>query len=116
MMIAINTSSVPAVAADTTVIGWIEIQAEPENSDHVSIRGRIQALETVEGNFELRVTRISHGNKSANAQSGRFRAKAGEAKALSSTTINLDPGDQLQITLTLFVDGEKVFFASAQTS
>ena len=116
IMIAINACNPPAMATDTMVIGWIEIQAEPDRRDHVSIRGRIQAFETVEGNFELRVTRISRGNKSANAQNGRFHAKADETKALSSTTINLNPNDQLQITLTLFVDGEEVFSATAQTS
>lgn len=115
IMIAINGNNEQAMAADTSVIGWIEIQADPDQRDHVSIRGRIHALETVEGNFQLRVARINRGNKSANAQRGHFRAKAGEAKVLSSTTINLDPNDLLQIKLTLFVDGEEVFFATAQS-
>jgi CsgH protein len=116
LLATINPAGEGAMAANaTSVIGWIEVLPVPDQNDRVTIRGHVQALQAVEGTFGLSVKRASRGNKSDNKQSGQFSAKAGESRALSTTTINLQPNDRLEVVLTLSVDGADIFKASLRS-
>lgn len=99
------------MAADAaSAIGWIEVQPAQSGPGHVTIRGHAVALTDVAGKFTLQVNRASKGNKSDTSQGGVLNLKAGEAKALSTTTINVTPDDNLTLTLTLLsADGKEVF-------
>jgi hypothetical protein len=104
-----------AKAATTPVIGWIAIKSSPNRADQIIIQSRIQGLKTTNGDFQIRVTRNGRSGKSASNQSGAFRVKSGETGVLATTTINLQAEDRLEIVLTLFEDGKKIFSVRAQT-
>jgi hypothetical protein len=116
MMVTIDPAGERAMAADSSsAIGWIEILPVSGRDNHITIRGQILALKPVEGKFGLRVKRTSRGNTSDNKQGGQFSAQVGESRVLSTTTINLQPNDHLEIVLTLSVDGAEVFSATLRS-
>jgi hypothetical protein len=90
-------------------MGWLEIKQAP-GQHMVQITGHALALEKVEGaDFTLSVTRASRGGKSNSRQAGRISLGAGETKVLSSTAINLEPGDGLMVELKILEQGREVF-------
>ena len=76
----------------------------------VQIISHALALEKAAGfEFAMSVSRESRGSKSATRQAGRFDLSAGETKVLSSTAINIEPGDKLTVELKILEHGQEVF-------
>ncbi len=75
----------------------------------IQITGHALALDAVSGmDFTFSLRRQNKGNSSSTRQSGRFDLAPNEAKALSSTSINLEPGDELTIELKLLDHGKEI--------
>jgi hypothetical protein len=62
--------------------------------------------------FTLTLRRQNKGSSSSTKQSGRFELAPNETKVLSSTSINLEPGDDLTIELKLLDHGAEVSSAT----
>jgi hypothetical protein len=93
------------------VLGWLELKPLP-GRNMVQITGHALALERVAGlEFMISVAREGSGGKSVSRQSGRIDLHAGENKSLSSTSINVQPGSDLTITLNILDRGQEVFSA-----
>ena len=106
-----------AVAAEPSgVIGWIEVRPSSKGVDHIMITAHAHAIAPANGKFRLVVTRWKNRNRSKSQQSGSFDLEPGEGRALSKTTINLRPSDQLKLELILSVDGQDVFSSRLQPS
>jgi len=58
--------------------------------------------------FSLSLRRQNKANSSSTSQSGRFDLAASESKVLSTTSINIEPGDELTIELKLLDNGKEV--------
>jgi hypothetical protein len=79
----------------------------------IEIVGHALASDAVGGmDFTLTLQRQNKGNTSSTRQSGRFDLAPGEAKNLSSTSINIEPGDELTIELKLLDHGTEVSSAT----
>jgi hypothetical protein len=90
-------------------IGWLELKPLP-GRHMVQITGHALALEKAESlEFTISVAREGGGGKSVSRQSGRIGLNAGEEKVLSSTSINIEPGGGLTVTLKILDRGQEVF-------
>ncbi len=79
----------------------------------IEITGRALALDAVSGmDFTFTLRRQNKGSSSSTRQSGRFDLAPNESKTLSSTSINLEPGDELTIELKLSDHGKEVASAT----
>jgi len=93
-------------------LGWLELKPVP-GRNMVQITGHALALEPVSAaDFTLSIKRRNGGNNSNTAQSGHFDLAPGEAKVLSSTSINVEAGDELTIELKIADHGREVFSAT----
>ncbi len=79
----------------------------------IEITGHALALDAVSGmDFTFTLRRQNKGSNSSTRQSGQFDLAPGEARILSSTSINLEPGDELTIELKLSDHGKEVSSAT----
>ncbi len=92
-----------ALAGD--VIGWMEIQPSEQQ---IQISGRAYAFRSGLIEFSLRIERSGPSGKTATKQSGRAQVDPGKVASLSTTSVNIGPGDQLSLLLTIYRDGEIV--------
>jgi hypothetical protein len=91
---------------------WLELKPLP-GRDTVQIIGHALAMEAVSGmDFSLSLQRQNKGNTSTSQQSGRVDLAASEPKVLSTTSINMAPGDELTIELKLMDKGREVSSAT----
>ncbi|MEQ1672309.1 MAG: curli-like amyloid fiber formation chaperone CsgH [Hyphomicrobium sp.] len=95
-----------ARAEGSDVIGWIEVA--PAGAGKVVVTGHAYAVVATEGKFSLSLERRTKGNSAKTGQSGNFKAAAGENAKLSSTGINVEPGEDLVIELRLTVEGRDI--------
>jgi hypothetical protein len=86
-------------------LGWIELKPVP-GRNLVQIIGRALSTEPVSAAFTLSIRRRNGGNLSDTKQSGRFNLGANEEAVLSSTSINVETGDDLTIELKI-LEGDK---------
>jgi hypothetical protein len=110
--LAAQTSAGPGAP----VLGWIELKPAARGAGIVTITGHAYALSPAEGRFTLAVARAGKGGKTNSSQSGAFKLDAGEDKPLSTTSINVAPGEALTIELKLFSGGSEVFSATLKTA
>jgi hypothetical protein len=90
-------------------LGWLELKPLP-GRNMVQITGHALALEKAAGlEFTMSVAREGGGSKSVSRQGGRIDLDAGAEKTLSSTSINIEPGGDLTITLKILNRGQEVF-------
>ncbi len=95
-----------------SVSAWIELKPVA-GRNMVQILGHALALDAAKGiDFTLTLRRKNKGNTSDTRQSGRFDLGASETKVLSSTSINIEPGDDLTIELKLLDHGAEVSSAT----
>jgi hypothetical protein len=95
-------------ASAQQAMGWLEIKHSQGHT--VQIVGHALALEKAEGlDFVLSVIRKSGGSKSETRQAGKLSLSAGETKVLSSSAINIDPGDNVMVELKILDHGQEVF-------
>ena len=97
------------------VYGWISIRPVAGESDKVAIQAHASALTPIEGGYEMVLTKAAHGGRSKTRQSGAITLDAQEQRDLSRTIINLGPEDELEVELTISVEGHAVFSVSART-
>ncbi len=91
---------------------WLELKPIP-GRNMMQITGHAVALDAVSGmNFSLSLRRQNKGNNSTSTQSGRFDLAASESKILSTSSINIEPGDELTIELKLLDNGKEVSSAT----
>jgi hypothetical protein len=91
---------------------WVELKPVA-GRNMIQITGYALALEAVGGmDFTLTLRRKNKGNSSSTKQSGRFDLAPNETKVLSSTSINLEPGDELTVELRLLDHGAEVSSAT----
>ena len=77
-----------------SAFGWLEFKPVPKRN-LIQITGHALALEAVSGmDFTLSLSRKNGGNTSNTRQSGRFDLAANEPKVLSTTSLNVEPGDE----------------------
>jgi 3-hydroxymyristoyl/3-hydroxydecanoyl-(acyl carrier protein) dehydratase len=102
-------TGVAMTEANAQVMGWLELKPG-SGRNVVQITGHALALEKAAGlEFTISVMRENHGNKTNSRQAGRIGLAAGETKVLSSTSINVEPGDNLRIELKILDNGQEVF-------
>ncbi len=90
---------------------WIELK--PLSGNVVQVTGHALALDAVKGmHFSLSLRRQNKGNTSSTRQAGRFDLPAGDSKVLSTTSINVEPGDELVIELKVLDHGQEVSSAT----
>ena len=91
---------------------WVELKPVA-GRNMIQVTGHALALDAVGGmDFTLSLRRKNKGNSSSTKQSGRFDLAPNETKVLSSTSINLEPGDELTIELKLLDHGAEVSSAT----
>jgi hypothetical protein len=91
---------------------WVELKPVA-GRNMIQITGHALALDAAGGmDFTLILRRKNKGNSSSTRQSGRFDLAPNETKVLSSTSINLEPGDELTIELKLLDHGAEVSSAT----
>ena len=101
-----------SAATAQSASAWIELKPVP-GRNMVEIVGHALAMDTVGGlDFTFALRRQNKGNTSSIRQSGRFDLTGGETKNLSSTSINVEPGDELTIELKLLDHGTEVSSAT----
>ena len=101
-----------SAATAQSASAWIELKPVP-GRNMVEIVGHALAIDTVGSmDFTLTLRRQHKGNTSSTRQSGRFDLIGGETKNLSSTSINIEPGDELTIELKLLEHGTEVSSAT----
>lgn len=95
--------------------GWLEFKPVPERN-LIQITGHALALEAVNGmDFTLSLSRKNGGNTSNTRQSGRFNLAANEPKVLSTTSLNVEPGDDITIEFKILDHGKEVSSATVST-
>ena len=98
-----------------SAFGWLELKPVP-GRNLVQITGHALAMEAVSGmDFSLSLRRQNRGNTSATRQSGRFDLAPSELKVLSTTSVNVEPGDELTIELKLLDHGKEVSSATVSS-
>jgi hypothetical protein len=104
-------ASAPARAKDRglSAVGWIEIGPGKKGAGHMAITGRVFGVDRAKGRYSLDIKRGGAGGSSKSGQKGEFEVSAGENAALSTTNINIDPSDVVEITLILQLDDGSVF-------
>jgi hypothetical protein len=91
---------------------WVELKPVA-GRNMIQVTGHALALDAVGGmDFTLTLRRKNKGSNSSTRQSGRFDLAPNETKVLSSTSINLEPGDELTIELKLLDHGAEVSSAT----
>ena len=91
---------------------WVELKPVA-GRNMIQITGHALALDAVGGiDFAFTLRRKNKSNSSSTRQSGRFDLAPNETKVLSSTSINLEPGDELTIELKLLDHGAEVSSAT----
>ncbi len=97
-------------ASAQTPMGWLELEPVPGRNAAVKITGHALAFEKVAGlEFIFSVRRENGGSKSSSRQAGRIDLSAGETKVLSTSSINVEPGDSLTVELKMLDHGQVVF-------
>jgi hypothetical protein len=91
---------------------WIKLKPV-SGRNMIEVVGHALASDAVGGmDFTFTLRRQNKGNTSSTQQSGRFDLAPGESKNLSSTSINIEPGDELTIELKLLDHGAEVSSAT----
>ena len=101
-----------SAATAQSASAWIELKPV-SGRNMIEVVGHALATDAVSGmDFTFTLRRQNKGNTSSTRQSGRFDLAPGESKNLSSTSINMEPGDELTIELKLLDHGAEVSSAS----
>lgn len=91
-----------------SVLGWIELKPV-SGGRNIQVTAHATALGKVSGaEFALSMRRRSGGNQSNTRQTGSVDLAQGESKALSSTTMNIEPGDELTLELKIKDGGVEI--------
>ena len=95
-----------------SVSAWLELKPVA-GRNVIEVTGHALALDAAGGiDFMLTLRRQNKGNTSSTRQSGRFDLAPSETKVLSSTSINLEPGDDLTVELKLLDHGAEISSAT----
>ncbi len=106
-------ASIMGPAHAHSVTAWLEVKPLQGRS-MVQITANALALETLGGlDFSFSLRRQNKGNTSNTKQSGRFDLAPSEPKVLSTTSINLQQGDELLIELKVLDHGREVSSANS---
>ena len=101
-----------SAATAQSASAWIELKPV-SGRNMIEVVGHALARDAVGGmDFTFALRRQNKGNTSSTRQSGRFDLAPGESKNLSSTSINIEPGDELTIELKLLDHGTEVSSAT----
>lgn len=90
-----------------------QITVEPTGTSRVAISGLCtnHSSQSKELKYVLRVQKSSRsGNTNNNNQSGNFFIESEQSKKLSTTTLNFEPENHIEIVLTIF-DSEHIQIA-----
>ena len=108
----ISGALMTSVASAQSASAWIELKPT-SGRNMIEVVGHALATDAVGGmDFTFTLRRQNKGNTSSTRQSGRFDLAPGESKNLSSTSINIEPGDELTIELKLLDHGAEVSSAT----
>jgi curli production protein len=72
-----------------------------------------RAPEDAELTYRLSARKTGRAGVSNSAQSGRVRARAGQAQVVAHLSLGIQPGDSYEFVLEIFQDGRKVAEAVA---
>lgn len=92
-------------ASAEEVVGWMQINPADRQ---IGITAHAYAPGGAKIEFELRVERIGRSGKTATKQRGKADMQPGKIAELSTTSVNIDSGDQLAILLTISSGGKVV--------
>lgn len=84
---------------------WLETESQ---GTVVSIKPMCISPMDIQARFEVSVVRSGKAGTSNSRQSGRAELKAGQKKALSQVSLNLNPEDQFQLIIKLFSSNGKL--------
>ena len=87
------------------VIGWMEVKPAERQ---IGVTARAYALSETKIEFELKIERVGRSGKTATKQRGKADILPGNIAELSTTSVNIGPGDQMAILLTIFSGGQVV--------
>jgi hypothetical protein len=105
-------ASIMGSAHAQSVTAWLEVKPL-QGRGMVQITANALALERLGGlDFSFALRRQNGGNTSNSRQSGRFALAPSEPKVLSTTSINLQQGDELMIELKVLDHGREVSSAT----
>ena len=101
-----------STATAQSASAWIELRPV-SGRNMIEVVGHALASDAVGGmDFTFTLRRENKGSTSSSRQSGRFDLAPGKSKNLSSTSINIEPGDELTIELKLLDHGTEVSSAT----
>ena len=101
-----------SAATAQSASAWIELKPV-SGRNMIEVVGHALASDAVGGmDFTFTLRRQNKGNISNTRQSGRFDLAPGETRNLSSTSVNMEPGDELTIELKLLDHGTEVSSAT----
>jgi hypothetical protein len=98
------------------IIGWIEVEPVPLKSNRLAIAGRAYGWDHMRLRYSLAVKRSGDSGRFNNSQSGEFAITPGETALLSRTVITVERGDALEVELTLYAQGKRIFSAKIEPS
>ncbi|ADP71298.1 hypothetical protein Rvan_2071 [Rhodomicrobium vannielii ATCC 17100] len=105
---SLATLMTTSVAHSQSAYGWIELKPVP-GRNLLEITGRVLSPIPVNGAaFTLNIRRTNGGNVSTTKQAGGFDLSPNEDRALSSTSLNVEAGDELTIELKISANGKEV--------
>lgn len=105
--IIMTTNAAPA----GQVISWMEIN--PVDGE-LQITGRAYTMEAANIDYSLQVQRSGRSGNTTTKQGGKADMQAGRVTVLSTTSINIQPQDQLAVLLTLTSSGQIISTSAIQ--
>ena len=85
------------------VVGWMEVTPA---GGQLRITGRAFAPEGGNVEYTLQIQRSGRSGNTTTKQGGKAEIQAGQVATLSTTSVNLQPQDQLAVLLTLSRGGQ----------
>ncbi len=97
------------MTADTAqageVVGWMEVNP---TDGQVQITGRAWSAEAAKVDYTLQIQRIGRGGNTSTRQGGRADVDPGKVATLSTTSVNIQPQDELAVLLTISSGGQVI--------
>ncbi len=94
-----------SAASAGEVIGWMDVDPVEQQ---IGVTAHAYAPGGSKVEFELQVERMGSSGKTSTKQRGKADLEPGKTAKLSTTSVNIAPGDQMAILLTIFSGGQVV--------
>lgn len=98
-------------AQTAEVVGWMEVNPA---AGQLQITGRAWSADEASIEYTLQIQRVGRGGNTATRQGGKVDVASGKVSILSTTSVNIQPQDQLTVLLTIISNGQVIASSSIQ--